>query len=145
MKILIGLFLLFTLLSCKKQPDNILTTKDWVLESATVNPAMTIGNKTSTDYKNLLGPGSCLSSNYTLKFNTNGTFNGHSNGALCDLLVPSEPNKWSREGNMIRLLGSSFNEVATLADQSLTYTSVSTIDMVIYTTVYIFRSTSPLK
>jgi len=143
MKRIIGLLLLFTVLSCKKQSEDTLTSSDWLLESATVSPAMTIGSKTSTDYKNLFGPGSCLASNYTLSFNNNGTYTSGSNGALCDLLVSTEASKWSIDGNTINLSGSGgFKQTATLANKSLTYTSVSTNNDVTYTIVYIFKAKS---
>jgi hypothetical protein len=98
-------FLLITVLvSCKKDADRTLVDKNWVIASATITPAVTVGSKTTTDLLEIAGPGSCEATTI-LTFSKDGIFTSGANGALCDLFV--NPNAsavtWRRDGNQIYL------------------------------------------
>lgn len=99
----IGLLLLIcTGLACKKNSSDDLTKYNWVISSAVVTPAMTINGKTSTNFLEIANSSTCLTG-LTYVFQTNGIFVTGSNGPLCDR-VPDGPNqKWTREGNMVKL------------------------------------------
>jgi len=84
MKKFLLILLACTTLACKKDNDKTLTSKNWVIESASVTPAMTINNKTSNNYIGLMGQSSCVA-NMSISFSSDGTYSSGSNGALCDM------------------------------------------------------------
>ena len=102
MKNLLLILAICLTLSCKKDLDRRLTTNNWNIESAKINPAMTIGTKSSTNYLELMGPASCAATT-TLTFSEDGIFTSSANGALCDRFydLKAAPATWSREGNQI--------------------------------------------
>ena len=103
MKKLLVVLLICSAMACKKDQDATLTKNDWLIESATVSPAMTSGGKTSTNYIELMGPSSCVATT-TLSFSDNGTFSSGSNGALCDLMsTGARTVTWRRDGDQVFL------------------------------------------
>jgi hypothetical protein len=98
------LFISFAVMAfgCKKDKTEDLTAYRWVLSAQTVNPEMTIGNKTSKNYLSMQNPEGCTK-NFTYRFSTNGTYSASSNGALCDMLANSDKQVWSKEGNVLTL------------------------------------------
>jgi hypothetical protein len=104
MKKLLFLLLITVLISCKKDADKTLVDKNWVIASATITPAITVGTKTTSNLLELSGPASCEATT-TLTFSKDGIFTSGANGALCDLYV--NPNAaavtWRRDGNQIYL------------------------------------------
>ncbi len=123
------------LLSCKKDAADDITKYDWVIESATVTPAVTINGKTSTDMISLSGSGSCYT-NLTLSFLENGIFIVGSNGALCDMVPNNNNQKWAKDGDVIKLTtdygtrqltlkGNMIIETGTYSDNSGTHELVS--------------------
>ena len=130
-----------SLLSCKKDQDKILTSKNWFIQSVTVTPAITFGNKTSKNYLELMGPESCAA-NSVLSFSSNGIFSSSSAGALCDQFI--DPNKpaitWRRDGDQI-FLSTSSNAAYTLKGDILTQVTSSTqTGATIYTFVSVYKS-----
>jgi hypothetical protein len=80
-----------------------LTDFKWVLSSAIVTPAMTMNGKTSTNYMDLEGKGSCLGGGYALTFLETGIYQSSSNGASCKMPPNNDDQKWSLEGDTIIL------------------------------------------
>ncbi|MBO9675957.1 MAG: hypothetical protein J7577_21110 [Sphingobacteriaceae bacterium] len=126
-------------LSCKKDLDKTLTKKDWRIESATVKPAMTIGQKTSTNYLELMGPSSCVS-NSMISFSPEGTYVWGSNGALCDVLSDTSVKTWKREGDQIFLSAMPKSPMTLKGDKLSQITSTTTPDGIIYTFVFVYKS-----
>jgi len=124
---------------CKKNLDETLTKKDWRIESATVKPAMTIGQKTSTNYLELMGPSSCVS-NSIMSFSSEGTYFWSSNGALCDLLSDTSVKTWKREGDQIFLSDMPKYPMTLKGDRLIQTTSSTTTDGIIYTFVFVYKS-----
>ena len=115
MKKLILFLAIVSAIACKKDSaDEDVTKYNWVLNTATVSPAITINGKTSTDYKNILGEHSCYASNYTINFLENGLFTISSTGALCDMIPNSDQFKWTRDGNELTLNYGNLSETFTL-------------------------------
>jgi len=143
MKAFLVLALVFLSLGCKKEnaADNI-TAYNWVLETAVINPAITIGSKTGTDYKNLQGEGSCLASNYTMIFLSTGIFQISSNGALCDMVANTKDQKWAKEKNKITLTGNNYlNYNPLIVDgNTMVQTNTFTQNNVNYTVVYTYKA-----
>jgi hypothetical protein len=144
MKKLILIICVCAFISCKKEnaSENI-TDYNWVLKTAVINPAITINGKTSTDYKNILGDGSCLASNYTLAFLTTGIYQIGSNGALCDMIPNSKDQKWTKEGDLITLSNSYGNASSlTVSGNTMLQTTSFTQNNVNYTVVYTYSAKS---
>ncbi|TKC12910.1 hypothetical protein FA048_04645 [Pedobacter polaris] len=106
MKRLILFICVCSFLSCKKnnKAEENITDYYWVLKTAVITPAKIINGKSTTDYKNALGEGSCLASNYTFNFLSTGIYQVSSNGSLCDMVANNNDQKWSKDGNVITLL-----------------------------------------
>lgn len=141
MKKLLLLLAICLTLSCKKDLDKKLSSKNWRVESVTVSPAMTSGNKTSTDYLELMGPQSCAATT-TLTFSDKGIFTSGSNGALCDLFYDpnSKPITWTREGEQITI-SSSPQSPFTLKGNKLTRTTTTTsAGGTVYTFEYVYKA-----
>lgn len=105
MKKLALISLLFIAFGCKKKNQTIedITTYNWVLTSATINPAKVFDGKAQTNYM-LYSPSSpCLNHNYTLIFHTNGIYGVGSNGPLCDMLASTDKFKYTKKGDEIIL------------------------------------------
>ncbi|MFC4212016.1 hypothetical protein ACFOWA_12525 [Pedobacter lithocola] len=142
MKKLFLLFLLGVVLtSCKKDADKTLTSKNWKIETATVSPAMTFGNKTGTNYIELMGQASCVA-NMMISFNSDGTFTSGSNGALCDMAPTVGIQTWKRNEDQI-ILSSNTKFPMVLSGNKLT--QVITTEPqggIIYTVVYVYKAES---
>lgn len=129
------------LLSCKKDPSENPSKYDWVLATATVTPALTVGNKTSTDYKSLSGEESCMK-NFTLTLFENGSYAFSSNGALCDMLAPDlTKQKWTRDGDNIILTNNNYTQTFTLVNSTLVESRSFTQNGSTYTLVYVYQPT----
>nr|WP_315420571.1 hypothetical protein [uncultured Pedobacter sp.] len=124
---------------CKKDLDKTLTKKDWRIESITVSPAMTIGQKTSTNYMELMGPSSCVS-NSMISFSSEGTYVWSSNGALCDLLSDTSIKTWKRDGDQIFLSSAPQSPLILSGDKLTQTTSTPLQGGIIYTFVYVYKS-----
>lgn len=141
MKKLLIILTLCIAFSCKKNTDKTLTNKNWKIESATVTPALTIGNKTSTNYIELMGGASCIA-NMLISFSVDGTYSAGSNGALCDMASTSNVKTWKRNGDQVILSGSE-NFPMLLKDNKLTQTvTTNPIGGIIYTYVYVYKAQS---
>ncbi|MCZ4223928.1 hypothetical protein [Pedobacter rhodius] len=141
MKKILVILAFCTVLGCKKDADKTLTSKNWKIESATVTPALTIGNKTNTNYIELMGGGSCIA-NMMISFSANGTFTSGSNGALCDMIATTDIKTWKRNGDQIILSGSE-NFPMILKDNKLTQTiTTKPIGGIVYTYVYVYKAQS---
>jgi hypothetical protein len=138
-KLLLIIFIAAGLLSCKKNAEDNPTQYDWVLETATVTPALTFNNKTSTDYKAVLGEESCMK-NYTLTLYESGSYVFSSNGALCDMFVPDlNKQKWTREGDVITLTNNNYIQTLKVVNNTLVESRTFTQNSVTYTVVSIFK------
>lgn len=139
MKKLLLMLVICTALSCKKDVDKTLTSTNWKIESKTVSPAMTIGNKTSSNYLELMGPSSC-DATMIISFAKDGTFTAGSNGALCDLFVNNTSiTTWKRDGDKI-FLSSSPNAPLILKEGKLVQTVTTAPQAgIVYTFVYIYK------
>jgi hypothetical protein len=129
------------LISCKKDLNKQLTSKNWRIESSTVTPAMTIGSKTSNDYLSLMGPGSC-DATLELVFHPNGSFTQGSNGALCDLSY--DPNNktsitWSRNNEQI-ILSASPESPFNLSGNKLTRKTEINSEGTVYKLVELYKA-----
>lgn len=141
MKNLLLMLITCLLFSCKKDNDKTLIDKNWVIESATVSPAMTVGNKTSTNYIELSGSASCIA-NMMISFSKDGTYSSGSNGALCDMISITDIKTWRRDGDQI-FLSTSPSSPIILNNNKLTQTSTSSpIGGVVYTFVYVYKAQS---
>lgn len=139
MKKLILILTVCLALGCKKDLDKTLTKKDWLIESVTVSPAMTIGKKTSTNYIELMGPSSCVS-NSMISFSKDGTYTAGSNGALCDLKPDTSIKTWRRDGDQI-FLSSAPQSPLILSGNKLTQTTSTPLQGgIIYTFVFVYKS-----
>lgn len=138
------MFLLIVLsaLSCKKDTAENITANNWVLETSTINPAYTVNQKTSTDYKNIYGSGSCYASNFTYSFLDSGIYTVSSNGALCDMVANTNDQKWTRIGDTITLTSGYGTESMKISENRITQTSSFDDKGVHYTVVSIF---APVK
>jgi hypothetical protein len=125
--------------SCKKDPDKTLTKKDWRIESVTVSPAMTIGQKTSTNYMELMGPSSCVSTSI-ISFSPDGTYTSGSNGALCDMISDTSIKTWRRDGNQIFLSNAPQSPLILSGDKLTQTTSTPSQQGIIYTFVFVYKS-----
>ena len=132
------LLLICTSLACKKSGSNDITQYNWVISSATVSPAMTIDGKTSTNFLEIANASTCLTG-LTYVFQTNGVFVTGSNGPLCDR-VPDGPNqKWTREGNIVKLsYGGSDTRQAALNGNKLIIVDKYIQNSAEYTVTYTF-------
>ncbi|NII84887.1 MULTISPECIES: hypothetical protein [unclassified Pedobacter] len=124
---------------CKKDLDKTLTKKDWRIESVTVSPAMTIGQKTSTNYIELMGPSSCIS-NAMISFSKDGTYTSGSNGALCDLKPDASIKTWRRDGDQIFLSYAPQSPFILSGDKLTQTTSTPPQGGIIYTFVFVYKS-----
>lgn len=140
MKNLLLILAICLTLSCKKDLDKKLTTNDWNVESAKINPAMTIGTKSSTNYLELMGPASCAATT-TLTFSEDGIFTSSANGALCDRFYDPKaaPATWSREGNQI-IISSMTGSPYTIKGNTLTHTTTFTSGGTTYTLVQVYKA-----
>ena len=140
-KLLLLFAICLTIISCKKDIDKTLTSKTWAIESATITPAVTIGNKTSTNYIELMGQASCVA-NMMMTFSTDGTYTIGSNGALCDMAVSTDLKTWTRNGDQI-ILSSDRNSPMVLNGKKLTQTiSLPATSGTGYTIVYVYKAQS---
>ncbi|WP_379087262.1 hypothetical protein [Pedobacter sp. UC225_65] len=143
MKKLVLLFCICAFISCKKDAAKDITKYRWVLDKAVVSPAMTVGNRTTTDYKSINGPHSCLANNYTYVFLTTGTYQVSSNGALCDMVANSSSQKWTKEGDKIILAnGYGSNREATVEGNKMEQTSTFSKEGITYTVKYTYKAKS---
>lgn len=126
-----------TLFACKKENIEDVTSVKWVLETAVVTPAMTVNGKTSTDYKNIYGAGSCLASNYTYVFLKSGIFEVSSNGALCDMVANTTNQKWTKQDDQLILNGTSRFTIKGNTIENIAAFTANGID---YTVVYTFKA-----
>ncbi|WP_316830617.1 hypothetical protein [Pedobacter aquatilis] len=141
MKKLILLFIVRTAFACKKDMDKTLTSKNWVIASVTVTPAMTSNNKTSNNYIELMGQASCVA-NLRLTFSNDGTYTSGSNGALCDMAASTDIKTWVRNDNQITLSANK-NSPMTLNGNTLTQTITSPASGgTVYTFTYIYKAQS---
>jgi len=139
MKKLILILTVCLAFGCKKDLDKTLTKKDWRIESVTVSPAMTVGKKTSTDYIELMGPGSC-ESNSMISFSKDGTYTSGSNGSLCDLLADNSIKTWKRDGDQIFLSVMPESPMTLKGDRLIQTTSNPAVAGIIYTFVSVYKS-----
>jgi hypothetical protein len=141
MRSLLLMLTICAIISCKKDVNKQLTSKNWRIESSTVTPAMTIGSKTSTDYLSLMGPESC-DATLELSFHPNGSFAQGSNGALCDLSYDPD-NKtsitWSRNNEQI-ILSTSPDSPFNLSGNYLTRTTKKNSGGTVYTLVQVYKA-----
>ena len=139
-KIIIVLFICVAA-ACKKDTDKTLTAKTWVIESATVSPAMTLGAKTTTNYIELMGPNSCVA-NMMINFSTDGTYSMSSNGALCDMYVSTDIKTWRRDGEKVILSANGTSPMLLKGDKLTQTTTSNAPGGVIYTIVYVYKAQS---
>lgn len=143
MKKLLLLLLVSVSFACKKNGDALLTKNYWVLESATIKPAITIDGKTSTDYKKLSGSGSCLANDFTYDFMENGVYTVSSNGSLCDMVANSNAQKWTQKGDQITITNQlALSGTFTLSGQYLVQKGMMQKDGVNHEISYIFKAKS---
>ena len=141
MKKLLLILLACTTLACKKDNDKTLTSKNWVIESASVTPAMTINNKTSNNYIELMGQASCVA-NMSISFSSDGTYSSGSNGALCDMATITDIRTWTRNGDQISLSATKDFPMV-LSGNKLTQTvSTSPTAGIVYTFTYVYKAQS---
>lgn len=139
MKKFLLILLACTALACKKDSDKTLTSKTWVIESVNVNPAMTINNKTSNNYIELMGPNSCAA-NMSISFSKDGTYAIGSTGALCDMAVTADIKTWERSGNQV-ILSVSKKFPMTLSGNKLSQTvTTDQSGGIIYTFNYVYKA-----
>ncbi|WP_316737922.1 hypothetical protein [Pedobacter aquatilis] len=139
MKKFLLILLACTALACKKDADKTLTSNTWAIESTNVSPAMTIGNKTSSNYIELMGPSSC-DATWMLSFATDGTFTSGANGALCDLFVDNKIRTWKKDGDQI-FLSTDPSFPFTLKKDKLTQTkTISLQNGIVYTFNYVYKA-----
>lgn len=129
---------LVTMLSCKKEASDNITAYNWVLTSAKVNPAITIGNITSTDL-NVVFKNGCYT-NLTYTFLKDGTFTAGSNGALCDMATSSSKQTWVKNGSIITFSGDYGEETMTIDNNVMTGTGTIIIAGTTYITTLIFTA-----
>jgi hypothetical protein len=143
MKNLLFLLIITALVSCKKDADKTLINKNWVIASATITPARTVGNKTTTDLLELAGPGSC-EANTILTFSKDGNFTSSSNGALCDLYVdPKAPAiTWRRDGDQIFLSSAPSSPMLQSGEKLSHTTNNIQADGTVYTILRIYKAKS---
>ncbi|MEE1946239.1 hypothetical protein VRU48_14035 [Pedobacter sp. KR3-3] len=134
MKKLLLLALVCMALACKKSASDNMTKYNWTISSAVVTPAMTIDGKTSTDFLAIGNASTCLTG-LTYIFNENGTFVTSSNGPLCDRAPESPSQKWTRNGNIVKLNYGGGGREAALNGDKLIIVDKSTKDNVEYTIV----------
>lgn len=142
MKKVIFFLFICSMLACKKEttPSDI-TNYYWVLKTAVISPAKVINGKTTTDYKNAFGEGSCMT-NYTLNFLTTGVYQRSSNGSLCDMLANTNDQKWTREGDIITLNNNYANiKQLNISGKLMLETTTFTENNVNYTIVYTYSAT----
>jgi hypothetical protein len=143
MKRLVLLLCICAFISCKKDAAKDITKYHWVLDKAVVTPAMTVGGKTTMDYKNINGPHSCLANDYTYIFLTTGIYQVSSNGALCDMAMNSSSQKWTKEGDKITLKnGYGSNIEATVEGNKMEQTSTFSKEGITYTVKYTYKAKS---
>jgi hypothetical protein len=143
MKKLLLLLLVSFSFACKKKGDAILTKNYWILESATIKPAITIDGKTSTNYLMLSGSGSCIANNFTYSFMENGIYTVSSNGSLCDMVANSNSQKWIQNGDQITIMNQyALNATFTLSGQYLVQKGTMQKDGVNHEISYIYKAKS---
>lgn len=149
MKKLILFFCACMLLSCKKDSASInnedITNVKWVLKTAVVDrPLPTSNGGVTTDYIAINGSQSCLGSNYTLTFLSDGTYQFSSTGALCDMIANQKNQIWTRENadTIILNKGSGREITITLAGNKLTYILANTPGVVYWAVLYTFKAKS---
>lgn len=132
------LLLICTSLACKKSGSDDITQYNWVISSAVVTPAMTIDGKTSTNFLEIANSSTCFTG-LTYVFQTNGVFVTGSNGPLCDR-APDGPNqKWTREGNIVKLnYGGTDTRQGALTGNKLIIVDKYTQNNVEYTVAFTF-------
>lgn len=135
MKKLLFMLLICTAVACTK---DTLISKKWVIESVTVTPAMTMGDKTSENYIELSGPESCVA-NLTLSFAEDSTYVAGANGALCDMMADASVKTWKRDGDKI-VLSASPAAPLSFDGKKLTQTTTTQQNGTTYTFVYIYKS-----
>ncbi|TBO44971.1 hypothetical protein [Pedobacter kyonggii] len=139
MKKLILILTVCLAFGCKKDLDKTLTKKDWRIESVTVSPAMTIGQKTSTNYMELMGPSSCASTSM-ISFSKDGTYISGSTGALCDMKSDTSIKTWRRDGDQIFLSYAPKSPMTLKGDRLTQSTSNPGEGGIIYTFVFVYKS-----
>ena len=108
MKNLVFIALILFVCGCKKKiivENEEITNYSWPLKSATINPAMNVDGKSTTNYMTMAGASGCLNNNYTLSFSKDGSYAFSSNGPLCDM-ISYVNSKWTKSGNDIILTDS---------------------------------------
>ncbi|RZK20244.1 MAG: hypothetical protein EOO86_05060 [Pedobacter sp.] len=140
MRIILLMLAICLTISCKKDLDKKLTSKEWKIESTSVTPAITIGSKSSTNYLELMGSASCEATT-TLYFSEEGVFSSSANGALCDLFYNpnSKPIIWTREENQIKI-SSQPNSPYILNGNKLTQTTTTASGGIVYTFVRVYKA-----
>ena len=138
MKKLLSVLLICTAIACTKDAYKTLVSKKWVIESVTVQPAMTMGDKTSENYIALSGPESCVA-NLSLSFAKDSSYVAGANGALCDRMNDARVKTWRREGNKI-VLSASPSTPLFFDGKKLTQTTTTEQDGKTYTFVYVYKS-----
>lgn len=128
MKKLLFVLAVISVVACKKDAEKILVENQWEISAITVNPALTVGNKTTTNYLEYVGPGSCDANN-RLTFSDNGKFIQVFGGALCDreAIDPAKENSvtWKKDGHQI-IVSSMPDNPYVLQDNILTQTRTLT-------------------
>ncbi|WP_129716788.1 hypothetical protein [Pedobacter sp. SYP-B3415] len=92
--------------ACKRidpEPQNILRMHAWRLKSATVEPAISVNGRETTNLFEA-DPSGCLANNFTLMFGSDSTYHVSSNGPLCDMV--NGPSKWQQRDNLLTLSAS---------------------------------------
>ncbi|WP_431292997.1 hypothetical protein [Pedobacter sp. P26] len=145
MKKLLFIFTLCLAFACKKKENvNIddITRYNWPLQSATVNPALTVNGKPSSNFMTLSGPDACLSNNYALNFSPGGSYAFTSTGSLCDM-ISFQNAKWTKNGNEITLnTGFGNSETVNLNGNYITQKYTFDKEGKPYTVTYIFAAKS---
>lgn len=145
MKKLLLILTLCLALGCKKKNDEAIvdiTKYNWPLGSAMVNPALQVNGITVTNFKTDKDDSSCLNSNYTLRFSSNGSYAFTSTGALCDMISYHKA-KWTKNGNEITLnTGYSNDEIVILNRNTITQKQTFEKDGTTYTVTYLFVAKS---
>jgi hypothetical protein len=122
--------------------ENLINNK-WVLESATVTPAMTQNGKTSSNYLELQGESSCIASNFTYIFLENGIYKNSSTGAACTLRPNGDDQRWSIADNKIILTNKYGSSNPFIFNGStITQTGAFVNEKVNYSIVYVYK---PIK
>ncbi|UKT63737.1 hypothetical protein [Pedobacter mucosus] len=131
--------------ACKKSGSvsiDDIAKYSWPLASATVNPALTVNGKTSTNLITTAGNDACLNNNYTLNFSSDGSYAYTSTGSLCDM-ISFKNAKYTKNGNEISLnSGFGNTHIVLLTGNTIVDKYTYEQDKVTYTVVYTFTAKS---